>query len=151
MGKRIERIRRVDGTFTPPRLLVESDNNGPISLKVCGLFCFSSLLVMAGPAVLPFVARDWSVLLAMFASAICISFIAAQLSLRLRKWSFQLFGTGTGLTALVTIGIMFWRRSVWASAFVDFFPWFIGTMTAVTMTQVILTTIAWKRVYGRRE
>ncbi|TWU04133.1 ECF RNA polymerase sigma factor SigW [Symmachiella macrocystis] len=151
MGKRVERIRIEAGTFTPSRPLFESDNNGPITLKVCGIFCLSSLLVIAGPAVLPLIAHDWIVLWAMFATAIGISFIAAQVSLRLPKWSFQLFGVGTGLTAFVTILIMFWRRSVWASAFVDFIPWYLGTMTAVTMTQVILTTIAWKRVYGRRE
>lgn len=151
MGKRIERIRREEGTFTPPRPLVESDNGGPIASKVYGLFCLSSLLVMAGPAILPFVAHDWLGLSAMFASAICISFIAAQFSLRLPTWSFQLFGVGTGLTALVTLGVMFWRKSVWESAFVDFFPWFMGTMSALTMTQAIATTIAWKRAYGRPE
>jgi len=149
MGKRIERIRIEEGTFTPPRPLVESENGGPIALKVYGLFCLSSLLVMAGPAILPFVAHDWLVLLAMFVSAICISLIAAQISLRLPKWSFQLFGAGTGLTALATLGIMFWRQSVWASAFADFLPWFIGTMSALTMTQLIATTIAWKRAYGK--
>ena len=149
MGKRIERIRIEEGTFSPPRPLVESENGGPIALKVYGLFCLSSLLVMAGPAILPFVAHDWLVLLAMFVSAICISLIAAQISLRLPKWSFQLFGAGTGLTALATLGIMFWRQSVWASAFADFLPWFIGTMSALTMTQLIATTIAWKRAYGK--
>lgn len=151
MAKRIELTRKEEGTFTPPRPLVDSDNNEPIAWKVCGLFCLSSLLVVAGPAVLPFVARDWLVLLAMFASAICISFIAAQFSLRLPKWAFQLFGAGTGLTALVTLCIMVWRRSVWALAFVDFSPWFTGTTLALSMTQIIATTIAWKRVYGRRE
>jgi hypothetical protein len=151
MGKRIERIRIEEGTFIPPRPLVESDNGGAIALKVYGLFCLSSLLVIAGPAILPLVAHDWLVLSAMFASAICISLIAAHFSLRLPKWSFRLFGVGTGLTALVTLGIMFWRKSVWAPAFVDFWPWYMGTMAALTTTQLIATTIAWKRVYGRPE
>lgn len=150
-GKRIERIRIEEGTFTPPGPLVESDNVGSLTLRVCRLFCLSSLLVTAGPAVLPLVARDWVVLLGMFAAAICVSFIAAQLSLRLPRWSFQLFGVGTGLTAIVTLGFMFWRQSVWGAAFVDFSTWFIGATTALTTTTVILTTVAWRRVYGRPE
>ncbi len=149
LGKRIEQIRTEEGTLTPPRPLVESYNNGPIALKAYGLYCLSSLLVMAGPAILPFVARDWLVLSAMLALAICIGLVAAQFSLRFPKWSFQLFGTGTGLTAIVTLCSMLWRQSVWAPAFVDFLPWFIGTTSALTMILVLLTTIAWKRVHGR--
>ena len=109
MGKQIERIRIEEGTFIPPRPLVESDNTGLIALKVCGLFCLTSLLVVAGPAILPFVARDWLGLSAMLASAICISLIAAQISLRIPKWTFQVFGASTGVTALVTLGIMLWK------------------------------------------
>ncbi len=148
LGKQIERIRTEEGTCTPPRPLVESDNRGLIALKVYRLFCLSSLLVMAGPAVLPLSARDWLGLSAMFASAICIGLIAAQFSLRLPKSPFQSFGAGVGLTAIATLGIMFWRQSVWAATFVDFLPWFIGATSALSMTLVIVTTIAWKRVYG---
>lgn len=149
MSKRIKSIRKEEGTFTPLRPLVESENGGPIALKVSGLFCLGSLLVMAGPASLPFIAHDWLVLSAMIVSAICISLIAAQISLRLPKRSFQLFAMGNGLTVLMTLGIMLWRRSVWGSAFVNFSPWFVGTMSVQSMTLVILNIIAWKRVYGR--
>lgn len=151
ISKKIERIRVDEGNFIPPRPIVEPSNDGSVAWKACGLFCLSSLLVIAGPAVLPFVARDWLVLLAMFASAVCISLIAAQFSLRRPAWSFQLFGVGTGLTSIATLGIMFWRQSVWAPAFADFLPWYIGTTSALFMTQIIATTIVWKRVYGRRE
>ena len=146
MGKRTERIRIEDGTFTPPRPLVESNPNGPIALKVYGLFCLSSLLVMVGPAVLPFVAGDWLIFSMMFASAICIGVISGRLSLHQPKWSFQLFGMGTGLTAIAMLGMIFWRKSVWSSAFADFSPWFLGAILALTTTEAIVTTLAWKRI-----
>lgn len=147
-GKQVERIRIEEGTFTPPRPVVESDD-GPVVLKVYRLFCLSSLLVIAGPAILPFVAHDWLVLLAMVASAICISFIAAQISLHIPMMSFQSFGAGTGLTAIVTLCFMLWRRSVWALAFADFSTWFMGATLALSTVQIIATTIIWKRVYGK--
>ncbi|PHS08058.1 MAG: hypothetical protein COA78_13045 [Blastopirellula sp.] len=150
MGKRIESIRKEEGTFTPPRPLVESENGGPIALKVSWLFCLCSLLVMAGPSILPFVAHDWLVLSAMIISAICISLIAAQISLHLpKKWSLRLFVWGNTLTVFMTLGIMLWRYSVWGAAFDNFILWFVGTMNVQSMTHVILIMIARKRVYGK--
>ncbi|MFH1300040.1 MAG: RNA polymerase sigma factor [Planctomycetota bacterium] len=149
MGKQIEAIRAEEGTATPLRPLVVSDYSGSIAVKTCGLFCLSALTVMAVPALLPLVARDWLVFAAMFISASGIGFAAAQLSLRFPKWSFQLFGTSNGVTALTAIGIMFWRQGVWASAFADFMLWFVGAITAVNLVSVFLTSIAWQRVYGK--
>ncbi|MFN3153217.1 RNA polymerase sigma factor [Bremerella sp.] len=145
LGKRMELLRAEEGTSTPLRPLVESGN----AFKAYGIYCLSSLLVMAGPAILPVLARDWIVLSAMIASAIFLGCVAAQLSLLLPKWSFQLFSLSAGLTVIVTLGIMVWRQSVWGSAFADFLPWFIGTTSCQTMILVLLTTIAWKRGYGK--
>jgi len=148
---RVERLRKQEGTFTPPRPLVQSTTNGPIARRAYGLFCLSSLLVVAGPAVMALVARDGWAFSAILASALGIGLVAAQLSLRLPRWSFQWYTVGTGLPAIVTICIILFRRSLWASASVDAFPWFIGSISALTLTLGILTTIAWKRVYGRPE
>ncbi len=149
MGKQMEDIRVEDGTATPLRPLVVSDHSGPIAVKTCGLFCLSALTVMAIPALLPLVARDWLVFAAMFMAAYCIGFAAAQLSLRFPKRSFQLFGMSNGVTALTAIGILFWRQGFWKSTFADFTFWFVGAITAVNMVSVFLTTIAWQRVYGK--
>jgi len=148
-GKQIEMIRTEERTATPLKPLVVPDNSGPIALKTRRYFCLSALLVMSLPAILPFVAHDWLVLAAMFASAIGIGLLAAPLSLRIPKWSFQIYGTSNGVTALTAIGIMLWRRGDWKSAFTDFTPWFVGTMMAANLVTVILNTNAWKRVYGK--
>ncbi len=151
LSKQCERIRIEEGTFTPPRPLVESDHNGPIASKVYRFFCLSSLFVVAGPAVLPFVARDWLALSAMLASAICISLTAAQMSLRFPNRSYLLFRMGTGLTAFAMLGTIYWKMSVWESAFDDIFPWFVGATSALTTTMVIVIMIGYKRVYGKTE
>lgn len=148
-GKKMEAVRIEEGTTTPPKPLVVPENSGPIALKTCRYFCLSALLVMALPAILPFVAHDWLVFTGMLASAIGIGLLAAPLSLRIPKWSFQIFGTSNGVTGLTAIGIMIWRRDVWKSAFTDFMPWFVGTMMAASLITVILNTNAWKRVYGK--
>lgn len=151
MGKQMEHIRNEEGTNTPLRPLVESDHNRSTALKMYGVFCLSALLVMTIPAILPFIAGDWLVFAVMSASAICVSFIAAGLTFRIPKYSFQLFGASNGVTALITIGIVFWRRGVWEPAFSNFMLWFVFTMSAVNIVSVILTSIAWKRVYGKSE
>lgn len=149
MGKQMEHIRNEEGTNTPLRPLVESDHNRSIALKMYGVFCLSALLVMTIPAILPFIAGDWLVFAVMSASAICVSFIAAGLTFRIPKYSFQLFGASNGVTALIAIGIVFWRQDVWESAFSNFMLWFVFAMSAVNIVSVILTSIAWKRVYGK--
>ncbi|WP_417389346.1 RNA polymerase sigma factor [Gimesia sp.] len=149
MGKQIEAIRAKEGTATPLRPLVVANHSGSIAVKTCGRFCFSALLVMAVPALLPLVARDWLVFAAMFIAAVGIGSVAAQVSLRVPKWSFQLYGMSNCGTALTAIGILFWRLGVWKSTFADFMLWFVGAITAANLVSVFLTTIAWKRVYGK--
>lgn len=149
LGKRVERLRAEDGTSTPPKPLVEPDNDRSITSKVYARFCLSAVLLMVAPAVLMLAAHDWLVFLATLASAICISLISTNLGGRLPKWSFHLYGAGSGLIVIITLCIMCLRLSVWESVFVDVFPWFVGTIWVQTTTLAILTTIAWKRVYGR--
>ncbi|WP_299468464.1 sigma-70 family RNA polymerase sigma factor [uncultured Gimesia sp.] len=149
MGKQIEAIRAEEGTATPLRPLVVADHGEAIAVKTYVRFCLSALTVMAVPALLPLVARDWLVFVAMFIAANSVGFAAAQLSLRFPKRSFQFFGMSNGVTALTAIGILFWRQGVWASAFADFMLWFVGAITAVNLVSVFLTTIAWQRVYGK--
>ncbi|QDT96864.1 RNA polymerase sigma factor [Gimesia aquarii] len=149
MGKQIERIRKEEGIDTPLRPLIESGQNGSIVFKIFGVFCLSALLVMTIPAILPLIAKDWLILAVMAISAICVSFIAAQLSQRFPKYSFQLYGTSNGVTALIAIGIVFWRWNVWQPSFANFMLWFVSVISAVNLVSIILTTIAWKRVYGK--
>jgi hypothetical protein len=58
LGKRIERIRILDGTFNPPRPLIECDVDGRHVANVRRLFCLSALLVVIWPGILAIVARD---------------------------------------------------------------------------------------------
>jgi hypothetical protein len=138
-----------EGTFTEPMPLFPCDGHGPVALKVYRRFGFSSLLVAAGPAVLMLVADDWLALAAMLASAVSIGLAAAWLNIRRPRWSFQLYGVAIPLTALVTLGIMFGRQSVWGAEMVDITTWMMGASSAATVSSTVLTTIAWKRVYGR--
>jgi hypothetical protein len=148
-GKRVERLRMEEGTFTEPMPLFPCDGHGPVALKVYRRCGFSSLLVAAGPAVLMLVADDWLALAAMLASAVSIGLAAAWLNIRRPRWSFQLYGVAIPLTALVTLGIMFGRQSVWGAEMVDITTWMMGASSAATVSSTVLTTIAWKRVYGR--
>ena len=105
--------------------------------------------MVAGPAILSIVAGDWLALSGLVAATIGLSLIAAQLSLRFPKPALQLFAMGTVLPALTAIGIMSWRRSIWAAAFDDFSIWLSVATSALVMTQAIVTAIAWKRVHGK--
>lgn len=149
MGQQIEQIRKKEGTDTPLRPLVKSDHNGSMAFRTYRLFCLSSLLMLSGPCIFLFVAGDWLILSVMVVSALVFSFIAAQFSLRVRKrFSFQLYGTSNSFAALMAIGIISWR-GIWSSAFTDSTPWFAAAMTSIVITDTILTTIAWKRIYGK--
>lgn len=149
MGKQIEHIRTKEGTDTPLRPLIISNHTGSLSLKTYVLFCLSALLIVSIFAILPFLASDWFAITIMFASAICISFISAGISLRKPKWSFQSFGASNGLTALLALLIVFWKRKSWVSEITDFSNWFLGIMMVANLVLMILGIISWKRVYGK--
>ncbi len=152
MGKQIEHIRKAEGTNTALRPLVKSDHNGSMIAKTYGVFCLSAVLVLVGPALFLFALNDWLILSAMFVSALCISLIAAKISFRFPNHAFQLFGFSNGITALITIGFLY-GRGVWEASPIDQFQlsWSMGAMSAAIFTNVILTTIAWKRVYSKPE
>lgn len=149
MGKQIEHIRKEEGTYTSPRPLLDSSRNGSNTLKTYGLFSLSALLVVSVFSILPFLAHDWFAFSIMFVSAICISLISAGIYLRYSKWAFQLFGASAALTAFTALRIVFWRRGNWVSEFTDFSAWQLGTVSVANLVLLILTTIAWKRVYGK--
>ena len=150
-GQQMERLRREEGRFTQPKPLFGVASQGRQAWKTHLGCCASGLLVMAWPAILPFFASDWWVMVAMLAVALLLGWISAQFCLRYPSLSFQLYGTGIGLTLLASIAIIIWRREFWQPAFSNFLLWPIGVMQASSITMVILTTVAWKRVYARHE
>jgi hypothetical protein len=150
-GKQIETLRRAEGRFTEPEPLVHSRSLEHGTWKTQVVFCASGILVTAWPAILPLVAGDWWALGAMFAVALLVGWISAQLSLRYPSLSLQLYGMGLGINSLLAIGVLVWKRDVWSLAFANYLPWYAGVLQASAMTMVILITIAWKRVHGRRD
>jgi hypothetical protein len=86
----------------------------------------------------------------MLALALLVGWISAELSLRYPRLSLQLYGLAMGISALSAIGILIWKKDDWSFAFTNYLAWFAGVLQASAMTMVILITVAWKRVHGRR-
>lgn len=148
-GKQVEALRRAEGRFTDPKPLVEGSSCERRTWKTQLAFCSSGLLVIAWLAILPLVAGNWWVAGTMFALAIFVGWISAQLSLRYPNQSFRFYGAGIGISLISAIAILFGKNDVWSAAFANYFPWYAGALQASAITMVILTTVAWRRVYGR--
>lgn len=150
-GKQVMALRRAEGRSTEPQPLVEASSHERQIWKTRLAFCASGLLVMVWPAILPLVAGDWWIAAGMLALPLLVGWVFAQLSLRYPHLAFQMYGVGLAIGVLSATGILFWKSESWSLAFANYLPWYAGALQASAMTMVILTTVAWKRVHGRRE
>jgi RNA polymerase sigma factor (sigma-70 family) len=148
LGKEIARLRDKEGTATPLRPLSWATSPTTARKNVYLLFVVSGLLVIAWPAALAIRAGDWQILAAIIALSLTISSVAFGLSLWLPKYEYQCFGICLPLIMLVGLEVTYWRSEVWTPG-IEGMPWFMGVLVGMSTTCGILTTLAWKRVYGR--
>jgi hypothetical protein len=149
-GKQIESLRRAEGRYTA-KPLVETRSQESRGWKTQAAFCAGGLLTIAGPAILSLVAGDWRMLVTLLALVLLVGCICAQLSRRFPRLTFQFFCSGIGINVLAAIGIMVWKNHEWSLAFSNYLLWYSGALQASAMTMAILTTLAWKRLHGRRQ
>ncbi len=146
LSKRIEQLRLDEKTATPIQPIVADTNKRH---RIAVLCVGSGLLIAVWPAIMPFVAGDWTSVAVLLTSAIAISLFGARLCGSLPTKSFQMYAFSLAAIALVGIGVMYFRRDTWIHAFSNHLIWFMGLMQAMAMTHVILTIVVWKRVYGK--
>ena len=79
-----------------------------------------------------------------------IGVMAAQVTVRHPISSVRAYQVGLAITALLTIGMMSWRREAWQPAFANYLFWFTGALQAMAMSVAILSVLAWNRGYGKR-
>ena len=148
LGKRVEQLRVEEGTYTPPRPLIESDDRRVLTSKTYQVFGLSALLVIAWPTTLAIRATDWSILASILAAAIAISLVASRMSLQFPKRSFVFYQLNTSAILLVGIAAMAWRWQLWTPGVSDF-VWFFVAISGMTTTAAVLGILAWKRIYGQ--
>ena len=147
-GKLVEQLRIKENTATPYRNLVADVENRGSTTR---LFVGSGLLVAVWPAIMPWIAADWISVGLLFSLALLVSFIGSRFCGKQPKTSLQVYAGSLGAFSLIAIGIMCVRLSTWEDSVPDHSLWFVGTVQAMLMTQVVLTMFKWKRVFGKEK
>lgn len=146
LGKRIEQLRVDENTATPLRAIFANKKDGNRTTR---LFVGSGLMVALWPTIMPMAAGDWASVGLLLSSAVVISVFGMRVCGTQPVASFRGYAFSLAAIALVGIGVMFFRRETWSDTFSNHLLWYMGTMQAMAMTHVILTTVVWKRVHGK--
>ena len=146
LGKRIEQLRIEENTDTPLRAIVSDQGNSGSTTR---LFVGSGLLIAIWPAVMPVIAGDWIGVGLPILSALAISLTGAYFCGKQPTRSFRVYGACLGGITLTGIGLMYFRQANWAESFSNHTLLHLGMMQGSIITQVILTAVVWRRVYGK--
>ena len=145
-GKRIEQLRIEEETATPLRAITLDQEHGG---SVTRLFVGSGLLIAFWPSMMAFVASDWISVGSLLMSAVVISLTGVYFSGKQPVRAFRTFACSLGGIGLIGIGLVYFRRVAWADSFSNHMLWFAGTLQAMAITNVMLATVVWRRVYGK--
>jgi RNA polymerase sigma factor (sigma-70 family) len=146
MGKRIEQLRIEEKTATPYRPIVANQEQQGVKTR---LFLGSGTLIAMWPVAILTFGADWLGVGLMLIGMFAISLAGARFCGSSPKTSFRVYGLTLGCMSLVGIAVLYYRPLVWSDRLAYHSFWFLLTLQAMTMTQVILTMIVWKRVFGK--
>ena len=148
MGKRIEKLRVKENTATPLRAMFADPDDQAAKSR---LFLGSGLLVAIWPVLLSALSADWLSVVLLLVSTVGIGLAGSRFCGSRPTRSFRVYGLSLGCVVLVGVGVLHFREVAWTASKSNQTQMFVflGTLNAMLITNVILATIAWKRVYGK--
>ena len=151
IGKRIEQIRIEENTVTSYRSIVSEVGGQEQQGSVTSLFLGSGMLVAFWPALMSIYATEWISVGLLLVSAIGVSLIGARFCGSRPVRSFRVYALSLASISMIGVAVLYFRQFAWSDSLSNHTYWFIGATQAMIMTHVILTTIVWKRVFGKPE
>jgi RNA polymerase sigma factor (sigma-70 family) len=148
MAKRIEALRIEENTDAPYGSIVANQEHRGVKTR---LFVGSGLLVAVGPVLMLICSADWLGVGLLWVSTLGISLTGARFCGNLPKRSFRVYGASLGCIVFAGLGVLWLRRFVWSDSLSNPSLWFLGATQAMVMTNVVLTMVVWKRVFGKSE
>jgi len=148
LGKRLEQLRIEENTAAPLSPIVDEEQPGAATR----LFLGSGLLVVISPVVMSIFSADWIDVGLLLASAVGISLTSARFRGNLPDKSLRVYATSLACISFVGIGVTGFHQFTSSGSGVErliSISWFTIAMMAMLMTQVVLSTIVWRRVYGK--
>ena len=148
LGKRIEKLRDEEKTSTPLRSIFADPEDQAAKMR---MFLGNGLLIAIWPLLLSVLSADWLSVIVLLVSTGAISLAGSRFCGSRPTRSFRVYALSLGCIAMVGIGILCFREFAWTASKSNQTQMFVflGTMNAMLITNVILATIAWKRVYGK--